>query len=156
MNQYPTFLINSGKLPKIFLIHNTESESTRSETSWMPSCTYWRQAASGVCSPGTTKHAPSISTRNRLIKSIHQLHHHCSIHHQQTIKKTFSCPISFWQLSPVYIFRNIRATSPSGVKNDLRPSFGLMLFLTRPKFSVITRRGSSFFIPPNSLFSKVE
>ena len=56
----------------------------------------------------------------------------------------FSCSISFGQLSPVYIFRNIRATFPSGVKNDLRPSFGLMLFLTRPKSSAISRRGSNF------------
>ena len=45
---------------------------------------------------------------------------------------------------------------PSGVKDDLRPSFSPMLFLTRPKFSAISRRGSSFFILPNSLFSKVE
>ena len=30
----------------------------------------------------------------------------------------FSCSCSFEQLSPVYIFRNIRATFPSGVKND--------------------------------------
>ena len=44
----------------------------------------------------------------------------------------FSYSISFWQPSPMFIFRNIRATFPSGVKNDLRPSFGLMLFLTRP------------------------
>ena len=68
----------------------------------------------------------------------------------------FSCSISFGQLSPVYVFRNIRATFPSGVRNDLRPSFGLMLFLTRQKFSAISRRGSNFFILPNSLFSKVE
>ena len=68
----------------------------------------------------------------------------------------FSCSSSLGQLSPVYIFRNIRATFPSGVKNDLCPSFGLMLFLTRPKSSAISRRGSSFFILPNSLFSKVE
>lgn len=60
----------------------------------------------------------------------------------------FSCSISFGQLSPVYIFRNIRATSPSGVKNDLRPSFGLMLFLTRPKSSAISRRGSNFVSCP--------
>lgn len=68
----------------------------------------------------------------------------------------FSCSSSLGQLSPVYIFRNIRATFPSGVKNDLCPSFGLMLFLTRPKSSAISRRGNSFFILPNSLFSKVE
>ena len=54
------------------------------------------------------------------------------------------------------IFRNIRATFPSGVKNDLNPSFGLTLFLTIPKLSAISRRGSSFFILPKSLFSKVE
>lgn len=60
----------------------------------------------------------------------------------------FSCSISFGQLSPVYIFRNIRATFPSGVKNDLRPSFGLMLFLTRPKSSAISRRGSNFVSCP--------
>lgn len=60
----------------------------------------------------------------------------------------FSCSISFGQLSPVYIFRNIRATFPSGVKNDLRPCFGLMLFLTRPKSSAISRRGSNFVSCP--------
>ena len=58
--------------------------------------------------------------------------------------------------SPVYIFRNIRATFPSGVKNDLRPSFGLILFLTKPKSSAISRRGINIFILPNSLFSNVE
>ena len=68
----------------------------------------------------------------------------------------FSYSISFWQPSPVFIFRNIRSTFPSGVKNDLRPSFGLRLFLTSPKFSAIPWRGSNFFILPNSLFSKVE
>ena len=49
----------------------------------------------------------------------------------------FICSSSLGQLSPVYIFRNIRATFPSGVKKDLRPSFGRILFLTRPKFSAI-------------------
>ena len=68
----------------------------------------------------------------------------------------FNCSISFGQLSPVYIFKNIRATFPSGVKKDLRPSFGLILFLTRPKFSAISRRESNFFILPNSLFSNVD
>ena len=52
------------------------------------------------------------------------------------------------QLSPVYNFRNIRTTFPSGMKNDLRPSFGLMLFLIRPKFSAISRRGSNFVSCP--------
>lgn len=67
----------------------------------------------------------------------------------------FSCSISFGQLSPVYIFRDIRATFPSGVKNDLRPCFGLMLFLTRPKFSAISRRGSNFVSCPIRPFRKL-
>ena len=68
----------------------------------------------------------------------------------------FNCSISFGQLRPVYIFRNINATFPSGVKYDLRPNFGLMILLTSPKFSAIARSGSSFFILPNSLFSNVD
>ena len=68
----------------------------------------------------------------------------------------FSCSSSFEQLSPVYIFRNIRATFPSDVKYDLRPSFGLILLLTSPKFSDIAWSGSSFFILPNSLISNVD
>lgn len=67
----------------------------------------------------------------------------------------FSCSSSLGQLSPVYIFRDIRATFPSGVKNDLRPCFGLMLFLTRPKFSAISRRGSNFVSCPIRPFRKL-
>ena len=66
----------------------------------------------------------------------------------------FSSSSSFGQLSPMYI-RNISATFPSGVKNDLRPSFGLMLFLTRPKFSAISRRGSNFVSCPIRSFRKL-
>ena len=33
VNQYPTLLINSGKLPRIFLTRNTESECAPLETS---------------------------------------------------------------------------------------------------------------------------
>ena len=51
---------------------------------------------------------------------------------------------------------NIRATFPSAVKYDLRPSFGLRLLLTSPKFSAIAWSGSNFFILPNSLFSNVD
>ena len=42
------------------------------------------------------------------------------------------------------------------LKYDLRPSFGLRLLLTSPKFSAIAWSGSSFFILPNSLFSNVD
>ena len=52
----------------------------------------------------------------------------------------------------MYIFRNINATFPSAVLYDLRPSFGLILLLTSPKFSAIAWSGSSFFILPNSSF----
>ena len=45
--------------------------------------------------------------------------------------------VSFGQLRPVCIFKNINATFPSGMKYDLRPNFGLMLLLTNPKFSAI-------------------
>ena len=61
----------------------------------------------------------------------------------------------FGQMNPVYIFRNIRATFHSGVKNDLRPSLGLMLFFTRPKFSAISRRGSNFVSCPIRSFRKL-
>lgn len=49
---------------------------------------------------------------------------------------------------------NLRTHFPSVVKKESRPSFGLMLFLIRPKLSAISRRGSrsNFFILPNSLF----
>ena len=73
----------------------------------------------------------------------------------QSVAITLASAISFGQLSPVYIFRHIRATFPSGVKNDLRPSFGLMLFLTRPKFSAISRRGSNFVSCPIRSFRKL-
>ena len=68
----------------------------------------------------------------------------------------FNCSINLGQLSPVYIFRNISATLPSGVKYDFLPRLGLRLLLVSPKFSAISRSGSSFFILPNSLFSKVD
>ena len=52
----------------------------------------------------------------------------------------FSCSISFGQMSPMHIFRDIRTTFPPCAKNNLRPSFCLMLSLTRSKFSVISWR----------------
>ena len=57
--------------------------------------------------------------------------------------------------NPVYIFRNIIATLPFGVKYAFHPNFGLKFMLTNPKFSTISQRGCSFFILPNSLFSNV-
>ena len=52
-------------------------------------------------------------------------------------------------------FWNNRATFPSAVKYDLRPSFGLRLLLISPRFSAFAWSGSNFFILPNSLFSKL-
>lgn len=52
--------------------------------------------------------------------------------------------------------RNLQNRSIMFQKTSVSEIYGLMLFLTRPKFSAISRRGSNFFILPNSLFSKVE
>ena len=56
----------------------------------------------------------------------------------------------------MYIFKNIKAALPSGVKNDFLPRLGIILLLTSPKFSANSRSGSSFFILPSSLFSNVD
>ena len=62
-----------------------------------------------------------------------------------------SVPISFGLLRTVYIFRNISATLPSGVKYDLRPILDLMLLLVSPEFSAIARSGNFFLVLHNSL-----
>lgn len=46
--------------------------------------------------------------------------------------------------------------SPLKREEGLAPSFGLMLFLIKQKFSAISRRGSYFFILPNDLFSNAD
>ena len=61
--------------------------------------------------------------------------------------------MSFGELICVYIFRNISATFPSGVKYGFRPLLGALRLLTRPKLSAISRSGRCFFIRPSSVCS---
>ena len=46
--------------------------------------------------------------------------------------------ICFWQLCPAYIFRDISATLPSGMKQNVLSGFGLILFPASPEFSAIS------------------
>ena len=74
---------------------------------------------------------------------------------QIVVDLPFNCSSSFGLLRPVYIFRKISATLPSGVKYNLRPIFGLVLLLLCSKFSAISCRGSFRLILPSSLCSNV-
>ena len=53
MSQYTTNLTDKQwQVTENILDPQQRNESTPSETSWMPSCLYWRQAACGVCCQG--------------------------------------------------------------------------------------------------------
>lgn len=61
--------------------------------------------------------------------------------------------ICFWQLCPAYIFRDISATLPSGMKQNVLSGFGLILFPASPEFSAISPERDKSQYSAKSTFS---